>query len=99
MTTATPTRMGTKKVDALHALYVGETMTAPNVRDAIGYEGSAGTRMTHALLRDLVEAGWVAKKPVSQKAKLELRIGHTGRPPAHVFKITAAGKKALKAAA
>lgn len=100
MTTLTPPALGTRQHDALAILKAERAgFTVPELRDMIGLPGDTyGTRQMHSVIRRLVELDYVTKVEISDKIATEHRVGTTGRKPTHRVKITAEGRKALKAA-
>jgi DNA-binding IclR family transcriptional regulator len=101
MTTLTPPTLGHRQLNILDTLKQGSRsgMTAPQLRDALGFSADTyGTQQMHATLRTMQVRGLVTKEAISQKVALKERTGTTGRPPTSRYKITADGRKALKAA-
>lgn len=100
MTTLTPT-LGNSQIDVLVALKGSSTgLTAPAIRDAaIDAEGDYGTRRAHAILARLTELGFVTKEQMSAKVAAANAHESTGRAATHRFKISAEGKRVLKAVA
>lgn len=96
MTTLKKPQRGMRKQQALDLLAT-EPMTAPQLRDAMGYEGQDGTSKTHSVLRTLVEAGWVKGEELGPKQSMNARTSSRGRSPKRRFKITRDGRKARKA--
>lgn len=92
--------LGHTQITVLELLKANPTgLTAPYVRDnAIEQGGDYGTRRAHAVLKRLVDRGYVVKEEMSEKVALNNVHEDTGRKSTHRFKITPDGKKALKAA-
>lgn len=103
MTTLELPKLGTRQASILDALKQGSRsgLTAPQLRDALGFSPDTyGTQQVHATVRRLLALGLVEKAAIgTAKKQLALRTGTTGRPPTTLYKITADGRKALKAAA
>lgn len=90
----------TRATKILDALQTEGELTAPQVREAIGLASDTyGTQQAHAALRRMEGADLVKKVELGPKKQKQLRLGTTGRNPKVAFKITPAGRKALKAAA
>lgn len=92
--------LGQTQINVLTALKSNATgLTAPDVRDfAVEGEGDYGTRRAHAVLKRLVDRGYIVKEEMSEKVALNNIHEETGRKSKYRFKITPEGKKALKAA-
>lgn len=100
MSTLTAPKLGSSQISVLNSLKGSPTgLIASAVRDGAELpEGDYGTRRAHAVLNRLIDLGYVAKEQMSDKVAAKYVNETTGRKSTHRFKITAEGKKVLKAA-